>query len=188
MKQYKVLGPDAEVLGGAMLAFVASMHSPNFKAILATHGLHDIYADLWYPQPMWMDVFNNIANRSEANCDLVRIGMNIVDTAPFPPEIQALSFVDIMMRANENYLRNNRGRDIGSVRPQVLHDTHLVMIDRTPYPNDVVYGAYYATAHRFLGADAALKVTFDEARPRRDQGGRDTRVHIVWQQQTLKAQ
>jgi hypothetical protein len=188
MKQYKVFGPDAEVLGAAMLAFVESMNYPNFMTILAKHGLHDIYADLWYPQQIWLDVFSDIANRNEASSDLVSIGMKIVDTAPMPPEMQTRSFVDIMMNFNAgSYLANNRGRDIGGIQCQILSEQHLVMIDRTPYPDDFIYGAYYAMARRFLGVDVDFTVKFDEQHQRRDQGGRDTRVHIIWEQRTPKA-
>lgn len=45
MKQYKAFGSDAEVFGGAMLAFVTSINHTNFSDIMAQHGLDKIYAE-----------------------------------------------------------------------------------------------------------------------------------------------
>ncbi len=187
MKQYKVFGPDAEVTGLAMMAFTASLHYHNFSHIMAQHGLDNIYADRWYPQQVWLDLFSDIAKQSGAMFDLVSIGMKIVDTAVFPPEVEALSFPEVMMYANVNYLANNRGRDIGSIQVQMIDERHLLVIDQTPYPDDFVYGTYYALARRFLAHKALFTVKYEEKHVRREQGGAETRVHITWERRNNKA-
>ncbi len=180
MTQYKTFGPDAEVFGAAMMAFVKSINYTNFSQILAHHGLETINPNSWYPQQVWLDVFSDIANRPGFSTDLVSIGMKIVETAVMPPEVQSLPFMDVALSFNQgSYLANNRGKDVGGIEAQVIDPHHVVMIDRTPYPDDFVYGAYYALARRFL-PNTTFTVKYDEQIPRREQGGTETRVHIQW--------
>jgi hypothetical protein len=129
-----------------------------------------------------LDVFSDIASQPGSSSNLVSIGMKIADTAPVPPQIQELPFKEIMMGFNDgSYLANNRGSDIGGIEKQVVDDKHIIMIDKTPYPDDFVYGAYYAMARRFLPQRTQYTVKFDEHSPRRENGGDATRVHIMWQ-------
>lgn len=179
--QYKTFGPDAEVLGGAMMAFIESIHYTDFSTILERHNIEKIEPQRWYSQQLWLDVFTDIANQPGGSSNLVSIGMKIVETAPMPPEAAELPFTDIAMGFNEGaYLTNNRGKDIGGIEAQVVAPGHVVMIDRTPYPDDFVYGAYYALAKRYLPSGSDFTVSYDEHVPRRDNGGTETRVHITW--------
>jgi hypothetical protein len=178
---YRTFGPDAEVYGAAMLAFVTSINYPNFHTIMEKHGVVHVDPERWYPQQLWLDIFSDIASQHGGSADLVSIGMKLVDTAPMPPEMKALPFKDIMLGFDRgSYRMNNRGKDIGGIETVVISDTHLVMIDKTPYPDDFAYGAYYAMARRFLPRGTAFSVKYDESIPRREHGGQATHVHISW--------
>lgn len=108
--------------------------------------------------------------------------MKIADTAPMPPEVLTRPFTEIMMNFNQgSYLANNRGKDIGGIQCQLIDEHHILMIDQTPYPDDFVYGAYYAMARRFLLFKGPFTVKFDEQLVRREHGGTVTCVHIIWQ-------
>jgi hypothetical protein len=182
MPQYKAFGPDAEVYGAAMLAFVKSINFTEFEAILHEHGLHEIEPERWYPQQVWLDIFSEISSQFNSSPNLVSIGMKIAETAPVPPEVQALPFEQIMLGFNEgSYLANNRGKDIGCIEASLLEAKHLLMTDKTPYPDDFVYGAYYGMAKRFLPRGTKFTVKYDERTPRREQGGSETPVHIIWE-------
>lgn len=178
---YRAFGPDAEVYGAAMLAFVNSINYTNFHSIMEQHGVVHVDPERWYPQQVWLDIFSDIASQSGGSSNLVSIGMKIVDTAPMPPEIKSLPFKEIMLGFEQgSYRMNNRGKDIGGIETVVISDTHLVMVDKTPYPDDFIYGAYYAMARRFLPRGTDFSVKYDESIPRREYGGEATRVHISW--------
>lgn len=180
MGKYNTFGPDAEVYGKGMLAFVESIRYDNLKPILEAHGLSEIDPERWYPQQVWLDVFNDIEVESDSMSNLVSIGMKIADTAP--PELINIPFVDLMKGFGENsYKTHNRGADIGYLDTKVISDTHLEMHDGTPYPDEFVYGAYYGMARRFLPAGSNFTVKYDEDEPIRSKGGSVTIVHIIWE-------
>jgi hypothetical protein len=52
---------------------------------------------------------------------------------------------------------------------------------RTPYPDDIHFGAIYAIAARHFPDKASVSVRYDEHLARRDKGGDMTRVEVVWQ-------
>lgn len=177
MARYETFGPDAEVLGSAMLAFVESMNYGNLMVILEQHNLTTIEPDRWYPQQIWLDVFSDVASTE----DLVSVGMKIVNTAKMPPELETLPFIEIMSNFNQgSYLANNRGADIGEIAIEVVDDNHIIMIDKTPYPDSFVYGAYYAMARKYLPKNYQFTIRYDSKVKRRSEGGTETRVHIEW--------
>lgn len=173
-KKYRVFGPDAQVYGPTMAAFYKSINFDNFEAILKENGISDI-KDEWYPQQLWLDIFNQI----ESSEDLVSIGMKITETAHMPHHLLSMPFQEFMHHFNDNYRANNRGADIGSINCIVVEHNHIVMVDKTPYPDEFVYGVYYSLARQFL-AGSNFKVTYDPDIPRRGAGGKETRIHITW--------
>lgn len=180
MVQYKAFGPDAEVYGHAMLAFTESINFQNLKPILEKHNLLSIEPDKWYPQQIWLDVFNDVVASQNSTSNLVSVGMKIAETAVVPPDME-ISFVDLMLGFGANsYCANNRGKDIGFIETRIVDEKHLVMVDGTPYPDEFVYGAYYGMARRFLPAGTPVVVQYDETEPRRSEGGKTTIVHIEW--------
>ena len=179
--RYEPFGPDAEVFGGGMLAFIKSVNFQSFSKILEKHNLESIDPEKWYPQAVWLDAFTEIANNTNAIHNLVSIGMKIAESAPLPPEVQQMPFIEMMMNFNQSYLNNNRGKDIGGIETIIVDDNHIIMVDKTPYPDDFVYGAYYEFARRFLPFGTNFHVKYDDEVPRREQGGTETRVHITWE-------
>ena len=131
---------------------------------------------------MWMDVFNDIAVGKNVSSNLVSVGMKVVDTMVTPPGFDQIPFLDMLRGFGKNsYEVNNRGKHIGYIKTEVLAENHVIMYDATPYPDDFVYGAYFAMARRFLPKGTVYTVKFDESTPRRGEGGRETLVHITWQ-------
>jgi hypothetical protein len=179
--EYTTFGPDAEVYGAAMLAFIQSINYGNFHAIMEDHGVKEVNPQKWYPQQLWLDIFTDIGSRPGGSSDFVSIGMKIAETAVVPSEVEDIPFVDLMQAFDAaSYRANNRGEDIGGIETEVVSDNHIIMIDRTPYPDDFVYGAYYGMAKRFLPKGTMFTVAYDEDTPRRDKGGDATLVHIKW--------
>jgi len=177
--EYKAFGPDAEVLGGAMLAFIKSINYENFSDILKQHGIDEIDPDKWYPQQMWLDIFSDISTQNNATSNMVSIGMLITQTAPVPNS-ENLTFIELMENFDKAYTANNRGGDIGTIEARVVNEKHITMVDKTPYPDAFVYGAYYGMAKRFLPHGTQFVVEYDTKIPRRERGGEATIVHITW--------
>ena len=178
--RFKTFGPDAQVWGRAMLGFITAINYRDFETILKHHKLTRIDPEAWYDQQIWLDVFNDIARLPSASSYFIKIGLKLIDNIVIPPEAQTLPFADLMRQAGEIYKMNNRGKDIGSIETEVINDKHLAMHDRTPYPDDFVYGAFYMMALRFLPKHTPFVVKFDERGLRRDKGGAVTIVHIRW--------
>ncbi len=178
--QFTTLGPDAQVLGQAMDAFIQSINFTNFQAILSQYNLTKIEPQKWYPQQIWLDIFNEINASGNSTENLVSIGMKVIETAQYPPDFESWPIIRQITMMGEIYVINNRGADIGKITPEVVSDNHVIMHDSTPYPDDFIYGAYYALARRFTPAGSGFVVKFDENIPRRGQGGDVTLVHIMW--------
>lgn len=178
--KYKTFGDDAEVLGQAMLAFVQSVNFDEFQKILEQHNLNKIDPEKWYHQQIWLDVFNDIDQKKGASSNLVSIGMKVIETMATPPEFDNMPFLDQLRAFGGAYQANNRGKGIGEIQTEVLSDTHVIMHDGTPYPDDFVYGAYYAMARRFLPEGTQFSVYFDETAPKRKDGAKESLVHIKW--------
>lgn len=173
-KKYHVFGPDAYVYGPAMTAFYKSINFHNFEAVLKENGMSNI-KDEWYPQQIWLDIFNQI----EASEDLVSIGIKVIETMQIPDHMFAMPFHEFMQHFDGSYRATNRGKDIGSIDCIVVDHNHIIMVDKTPYPDEFVYGGFFALARKFL-AGSAFTVIYDPQIPRRGEGGTETRVHITW--------
>lgn len=184
MPKYEAFGPDAEVLGQNVLAFVECTNSDNIRPFLERHGLDEIDPERWYPMQDFLDVLNDMENEvgGAAALDFVSIGLQLIETAVFPPEVDELSLEEIMLGWNESYQLNNRGAHIGDFDTELVVDKHLKITTRIPYPDDYNYGVFYGAAKRWLPENTPFTVYYDEEAPRRDiDGSQSTIVHIEWE-------
>jgi hypothetical protein len=179
---YKAFGPDAFVLGQAMLAFFEASNYVHVAPIVQSQGISQAEPEVWYPQQLWLDVCNAIVSScDEPALELVTIGMTLVETAVLPPTYWQMPFMHMLSMFGEVYsVVNNRGNDIGSISIEARGFYHVVMHDATPYPDDFVLGAYFATARRYFQDRADFMVYYDPDTLCRDQGGSETLIHIAW--------
>ncbi|NDJ78510.1 MAG: hypothetical protein GYB65_19850 [Chloroflexi bacterium] len=180
--RFTAFNPAAEVLGQAMVAFVECSNRDAIRPFMEAHGLTEVNPDQWYPQQVWLDVLSDIANAKEdAMIDFVSIGMKLIRLIQLPPEFEQMSFRQVLQVWDEaGYQSTNRGEDAGYLAIDFLSDTHVKMALHTPYPDDLMYGACFALARRFLPHDTEVSVYFDESTPRRADVGGDTVIHIEW--------
>lgn len=175
---YKAFSADAEVCGKVMLAVIEAVQFKYLKWILEKHGINHIEPEKWYPQQVWLDIFHDITRLDDSiSSHLIGIGIKIAEMI-----VSDLPFEKLMQRLDEfYYTAYHRGKNIGFIDSQLLGSKHVRVIDRTPYPDAMVYGLCYGLARRFLPKGKPFTVRYDEAEPRRENGGILTVVHIRWE-------
>ena len=180
MTEYYAFGPDAEVLGQAMLAFVNSTRSETIHPLLEYHQLLDIEPDAWYPQQVWLDVFSDLANSGNAMFDLVSVGMQMIRAVDIPMEMRDLSFSQVVMYVVDAVNAFNRGDDAGVISCERVDPSHIRIIACMPYPDDFLYGTFYGVAQEFLPLSSNFSVHYDDKIPCRERGGEATVIHVIW--------
>lgn len=174
------LGPDAEVLGGAIHGFIHAVNRDNIQPILQKLGMTDIDPAAWYPKQKYVDLWNEIlASSTSAMFDLVSAGMVIAEIA-WPPETDAMSFEEVLAIWGDAFDAVNRGADRGYIRAEKAGEKHYRIVHCTPDPDDLNYGVVYGVCKRFLPPGTQFTVTYDPE-ARRDFGGAETIIHINWE-------
>lgn len=183
MPRFQAFSDDSEVIGQNMLALIQNTRKEDIQPYLDKYGIATIDPDQWYPLQTWLNVLGDMydAHPGQASSNFVSIGMEVAQTAVFPPEFDELSLQDIMLGWNDAYKLNNRGSDVGEMITEIVSDHHIKMVCRIPYPDDFNYGVFYGTARRFLPPGTDFTVSYDEDEPPREQGGNVTIYHIEWE-------
>lgn len=181
MKQIKPIGPDAEVIGGAINGFIDAINRDSIWPHLEKLDMTTIDPNTWYPKQMYVDLWNSILSSSDsAMFDLVSIGMTIADTA-WPPEADGQPFDVLVAEWGNAFNAVNQGNDRGYVKAEKRSDNQYAVICRTPDPDDLHYGIVYGFCKRFLPEGKRFTVKYDETAPRRDNGGHETVLLITLQ-------
>ncbi len=183
MRMYRAFGPDAEVFGKAILASAEAINFKLINPILERHQLTPIQTEHWYPQQLWLDVFNDLVKLDNSIASyMISIGIKMAEIAYMPPKVEKLTFEQAMMGLPEYYYwANHRGANIGFLDVEMVGKNHLMVIDGTPYPDGLIYGVYYGMTRRFLPKGRPFTVRYDEKEPRRETGGALTIIHIKWE-------
>jgi len=90
--------------------------------------------------------------------DLVALGINVIDTTPFPPEVNTIPKAIYGISAVYQQVLRNSMPDEGYHIEQVS-DRHLRITDNTPWPHDLIFGYFYAIARRFKPEGSTQNVT-----------------------------
>lgn len=178
MEKIEPLGPDAEVLGGAINGFIDAVNRNNIMPHLQKLGMTDIQNDKWYPKKMYIDLWNSILSSNQsAMYDLVSIGMTIAKTA-WPPEADGQPVEDLILSWGDAFDFVNRGADRGYIRTEKRGSNQYAVICRTPDPDDLHYGIVFGFCRRFMPKKQQYTISYDNSVTRRDQGGEETVILI----------
>ncbi len=172
------LGPDAEVLGGAISGLVVAINSDNIIPHLKQLDMLEIQADKWYPKQKYIDLWNALMDSSSSHQDFVSIGMTIAETA-WPPEADNQPFDSLIEGWEAAFDAVNRGADRGYVRASKVNDDRYTVSCRIPEPDYLNYGIVYGFCKRFLPENTHFIVKFDPDVTHRDQGGYETVFQIL---------
>ncbi len=159
-----------------MLGFLECIGNERVRPVLQKYRLLPLEPTQWYPLQVWADVMREL---SGSTMDLVSIGMKMMDVAPWPSGFEKLPFIEILQHINLAYQANHQG-DVGGYLVEVVDEHHAIIDVQVPYPDDLVYGAYWQICKKFLPAGTYFTVHFDDAAPLRKEGGQVTKIHLTW--------
>src|SRR5690349_3269837 len=142
--RYQAFDPNSTVIGASVQGYVGCIRADEIEKYLMKYNLVQIDPMGWYPLQTLLDLLSDLHedHQGEAMFDFVSIGMKALEMTPFPPEVEALPFEHIIMAGDNVYKATHQG-DAGYVQPQIMGDRHVVQRTRTPYPDDLMYGALY---------------------------------------------
>jgi len=153
---FKAFDPNVEISGGIVLAFVQCTNRETILPILERHHMHDVQPEKWYPTQDWLDVLTEVVTSGEGMFDLLSIGKRIADLSPLPPTIrtieEALPFLEL------SYGAVHRNGYAGQIAVQRVSECEYNIDHHTPWPDDLMYGAAYGIAQRYLTDRSKLHV------------------------------
>lgn len=177
--------PNLEVMGVVAIALLNHINSENTYPVIQRHGLTNLDPQAWYPVQRALSVFNDLSAQPGAMWDFVAIGMAAAELiyANQPDQVRQLPFAEYVARSAasfEYFHRNSAGQGQRMYSVDSPAANHLRLTMKVPYPDDLYYGIYYAHARRMLPKGTAFTVKYDENTPRKDLGGKETILHIMW--------
>ncbi len=176
---YKVFDENVEVHGQPMQTFVECITKESVSPVLKELGVETIDVEHWYPQQLWLDIFNELRDRKLVIGTFVDIGMRTIELTRYPEEVKSIPFKDFMLHgADRTHQHNHRGGDAGEYTLRLEADNHIVVDARVPYPDDFVYGCYYQLTMQFRPEGVGFYLEYDKELPKREDGGEFTRIHI----------
>lgn len=181
-RRYKAFDPDSKVIGQAIIAFSECTKADKIEPLLIKHGFTNIDPNAWYSVQTWLDILNDLTTPSNDNpmFDFISVGMKVGEIIRLPPEYDELAFVDALIKSGgRGYYMCHQG-NVGKHSISQVSDQHIQVHINCPYPDDFMFGVYYAFAHRFKSPDKNITIAYDLSQPRRDDGGKITIINIMW--------
>lgn len=179
MAEYIAFDPNVEVTGQSALSVIEAAKRLGIDIIplLTQYGLHPIEADQWYDQQAYLNVYQELAQRSVQN--LVAIGIKVPDIAEFPPNINSID--DALQLLDQAYQMNHRGGEIGHYYYERTGERSAKMICHNPYPSHFDYGLIYRIVQKYRPEDSSeFLVELDAMAPNRTKGADSCTYLIQW--------
>lgn len=190
MQLHRAFSSGTRVRGVVLQAAARCLNSDHIEPYLRQNGLlgrqddlQPILADRWYSQQDWLNVLNALieANASAAMFDLVSVGMTMAEMLTGQADFEGLSLEEKLEAWSRIYQEQHCDGDAGEITVQRMGNTSIWIDARTPYPDDILYGAIYTIVSRHFPSTAVVTVRYDDHLPRRDRGGDMTRYQVVWE-------
>lgn len=180
MKRYTTFDSNTELNGSTVLSFIININHQNIEKILKTRQLDNIDPEQWYPMQDVLDVFNDISETLNASANFVAIGVAAGEQGlqNLPPNVASMSIAEFFVFYEKVYQTRHRNGDAGYVKTEKVDDNHLIIRMKTPYPDDTMYGVFYAYARHFIPKNKHFTLQYDETLKRRENGGEETVCHL----------
>lgn len=158
--------PDAQITGGSILAIKQAMGdtaAPYFEAA----GLVDLEPEKMYPFRLYLRVIEEIVkNEPNVTSNLVSIGMNVVETAPLPQEIDTLE--KALMGLQHTWEMNTIDANPVNWETEKRDEKTFICTNYSPFPKDMEYGVVYGFARRFSKGER-FTVEYEDLADREDE-------------------
>lgn len=145
-KLYQASSPNAEYMGGLVMAFAHNLRADAIQPILAKHGFENIDPTAWYPQQQVLNVFRDIESRFSFE-ELVAIGMGTAELNPLPPQVNSIEMV--VVAADAIYKSGCRNADPAEgMMVNKVGARHYEITYNIPLPPFAIYGVLYGLIRR----------------------------------------
>jgi len=180
MQRYQAFDSQAEMTGMTASSFVKSIMHDDITAILTRHHLDNIDPQGWYPVQTVLDVLNEISEGENASSIFVSVGVAAAQLAlaALPPVMKGCTLQEFFSKYDAMWKSRHRNGDAGFVHCEQVDENHLILCIKTPYPDDVFYGAIYGYVRFFCPKDKTFSISYDDQIPTRDAGGDETVMHV----------
>ncbi len=181
--RYQSFSPETELVGFTVLSLITNITHTEIRDILHRHGLAQVDPQQWYPLQQVLDVLSDVAAETDHTTNFVSIGMAAAEQSirHLPPEIEALSLEQFILLYPQIYKSRMRCGELGYIQTDKVSDTEFVITLRTPFPDNVMYGLYYAFVRHFLPQRSAFTLKYDPQVTPRDEGGEVTIMRLTVQ-------
>jgi hypothetical protein len=141
--------PDVEVLGQVLFAYTENIRAEEMALILQKYNLTNIQPDQWYPLQLSLDAARALADSASTGTEsLVAIGMKLIDTMPFPPDVKTIpQAVEMLNRVVSSIIRNVP--DGFGTTIKIINERHLQLVQNDTTPPELAFGYFWAIASRF---------------------------------------
>jgi hypothetical protein len=146
---------DGQYFGAALRSFVNGLsHSESLiQQILQTHGLTQIAEDQWYDLNTARSIYYTV-KREIGERSLFTVGLAMIDSAPFPPDI--VDVQGVLASLDHAYHMNVRGPAIGHIHSEFEDDHTALVTFATPFPCALCRGIIQGCCQKFT-ADAVVE-------------------------------
>jgi len=181
MPQYTWIDPKAEVLGRSASGMVSNIKHEEIDEILKKHHLDQMDMNGWYPVQAVLDVLSEVSDNTNASENLVAVGMRVgeIGVVNLPAEFANASLVQVLEAYCTTIFQGRHRGNVGTLSLNKDDPSHLIVTACVPYPDDLIYGIFFAYARHFTPRGERFVVRYDETIPRREQGGDKTIIHIL---------
>ncbi|GAB4549875.1 MAG: hypothetical protein OHK0023_15040 [Anaerolineae bacterium] len=180
MTRYQAFDPNVELVGSTVFAFITNINHDDIQNILTRHNLGHIDPNGWYKLQDVLNVLSDISAEENASQNLVAIGMAAAQLGlQRLPEEYKNATAEAWLRAycDTIYVARHRNGLTGTLTLDRLSDRSLRLTMHSPYPDDLMYGVFYAYIRHFShGKNFILR--YNESSPRREHGGEKTIYEI----------
>lgn len=166
---------DGEYHGAALRSFIRGLDKSQqlTQRILQSHGLDRIQDDQWYDLNLARSIYASVA-REIGNRSLYNVGLKMIESAPFPPEINDVR--SVLASLDAAYRMNVRGPDIGGITCTFTGDRSAVIVFSTPFVCALEHGIIQGCCRKF-GARALIEHGPEGCR---DEGRPSCTYRVTW--------
>lgn len=146
---------DGQYHGAALHSFIRGLgHSQQIvEQILHSQNMTGIDPDAWYDlnvaRAIYMAIAKQVGERS-----LHAVGLKMIETAPFPPQINSVRTV--LESLDAAYRMNVRGNNIGGITCTFDDERSALVVFSTPFPCALERGVVLGCCKKF-GASALIE-------------------------------
>ncbi len=169
-----------EIIGATLSSLLENLRADEIRPYLKKHGLEHIDPEKWYPAALWLAVFEDLKQETNAVSNMVAVGMSIANKVILPPELEEATAPEILTAWGHIYDIQHRGADAGKITTEKISDNEYQVVLSTLYPDDLEYGVAYGFVKRFSPPGTAFSISYANESDRRARGGDVTILSVVF--------